>query len=427
MKYTLNKLENNQVKVLAEFEKNEWEEALDSAYDKTKDKFTVQGFRKGHAPRKAIEANYGSNVFYEDALNELFGKLFDEVSKKEKDVKPVITPSVSLEKMDDKGVSISMTIQNKPDVVLGNYKGLKIEKVEPKFDEKEVDERLKQMQEKNAREVEKNDKKVENGDIANIDFCGKVDGVAFDGGTSKDFNLTIGSHSFIDNFEDQLIGMKVGDSKDIKVTFPKDYHEKTLAGKPSVFNVKLNKIKVRELPTMDDEWASNVSDFNTMKELKDDIATHLKDDATKRAEYETENRLVDMIVKSSNVVVPDEMAHEEVHRILDEFNQRLQSQGLTIDDYVKFYNTTVEEFEASKKDDAISNVKTRLVLEEIINKEGIKVEDADVDSRLEEIGKKYNKSVDDLKKELPKEQFAYLENDILMTKLLNFLKQNNNV
>ena len=425
MKYTTKTLEDKRIEITISLNEKEWESAVESAYQKNKGKYNIQGFRKGHVPRKVLEKTYGEGVFYEDAIDGCFYQYYFEILQKETSIQPVDAPSLSIEEIGKKGLKIVATVYNKPEVTLGEYKGLKVEKPAVKVTKAQVDARLNQLVESRARFVEVTDRAAKMGDIATIDFEGSVDGVKFDGGASKDYDLELGSHSFIDTFEDQVVGMKIGETKDVNVTFPEEYPAENLKGKKAVFVVTVNAIKEKVLPELNDEFASEASEFETLEDLRKDYEKKIKEEAEHAAEHEYENSLIEKVVENATVEVPQVMVEQQAEDYIREFEYRLSYQGLKLDDYLKYANTTVEELKASRMDDALKTVKTRLVLEAIVKKEGIEVTDKDIEDKFNEHKKGNEKTIDQIRKELGDQQIAYMENGILVNKLIKLLKENN--
>lgn len=425
MKYTTKTLEDKRIEITISLNEKEWESAVESAYQKNKGKYNIQGFRKGHVPRKVLEKTYGEGVFYEDAIDGCFYQYYFEILQKETSIQPVDAPSLSIEEIGKKGLKIVATVYNKPEVTLGEYKGLKVEKPAVKVTKAQVDARLNQLVESRARFVEVTDRAAKMGDIATIDFEGSVDGVKFDGGASKDYDLELGSHSFIDTFEDQVVGMKIGETKDVNVTFPEEYPAENLKGKKAVFVVTVNAIKEKVLPELNDEFASEASEFETLEDLRKDYEKKIKEEAEHAAEHEYENSLIEKVVENATVEVPQVMVEQQAEDYIREFEYRLSYQGLKLDDYLKYANTTVEELKASRMDDALKTVKTRLVLEAIVKQEGIEVTDKDIEDKFNEHKKGNEKTIDQIRKELGDQQIAYMENGILVNKLIKLLKENN--
>lgn len=424
MKHELKKLENKNMQLTIELDNAEWEALLEEAYNKNKGKYKVEGFRQGKAPRKMIEKMYGPSVFFEDAIADGFNKHYIEVLDSDKSFEPIDSPELRVEKLDATGITIVAEIPVKPEVKLGEYKGLGISVKPREITEKDIEEELKRVQIQNTRLVEK-DGTVEMGNVANIDFKGSVDGEYFEGGTAEGFDLEIGSHSFIDTFEDQLVGLKVGDTKDVLVKFPENYQAENLAGKDAKFECKVNAIKVKELPEINDEFAGNVSEFETLEEYKKHIKEHLGEHAEQDAKVETENKILDTIVSKMSVELPDIMVERELDALMQDMEYRLMYQGANLEMYAKFIGKTVEELRKERKAEAEKSVKIRLALQEILKVEKFKVSDKDVDKYVEKIAKRANKSLEEYKSTLTEERLNYIRNEILMNKLLEFLVENN--
>jgi len=426
MKYTKKELKDKRVEVKLTLDAKEWEEAVNAAYEKNKGKYNVQGFRKGKAPRKVLEKTYGTSLFYDDAIDGCFYRYYFEVLSKEKSLEPVAMPEVSIDKVDENGLEMTLIITNKPDVELGDYKGIEIEKTEAKVSKAEVDHELKHMLEHHVKFVEV-EREIKMGDTATIDFSGSVDGVKFDGGTAQDFDLEIGSHSFIDTFEDQLVGLKKGDKKDVVVTFPKDYHEASLKGKKSVFEVVIKSVKEKQYPELNDTFASEISEFETLKELTEDTKKKMLEAKKKQLAAEEENKLIEKIVENAKVEVPQVMVDQQVEDYIKDFEYRLSYQGLSLAGYLQYTGTTLEDLKKSRVEDAKKTVKTRLVLEAIIQKEKITVTDKDIEEKFNENSKDKKKTIEEIKKTLGQDQLNYFENSLLLNKLMAFLKANNKI
>jgi trigger factor len=426
MKYAKKILDDKRVEVTFNVTKKEWDDALGEAYDKTKSKYTVQGFRAGHAPRHIIEKSYGDTVFYDEAINNCFYKYYFEFLTKEKDVDPVAMPDITVNKIDDNGLEFVVTITSKPEVTLGAYKGLKVSPEEVVVSEDDVKHELEHLRDSRVKYAEV-DRALKSGDVATIDFAGMIDGVKFEGGTANDYDLEIGSHSFIDNFEDQLVGLKKGDKKDVKVSFPEDYHEEKFKGKKAVFAVNVKSVKEKHLPEIDDKFADDVSEFSTLKELKENTKKKLLDNKMREEKAKCENKLIDMIVDSSKVEIPEVMVQQQVEDYIHDFEQRLSYQGLTIDGYLKYAGTTLADLKSSRHEDAKRTVKTRLVLEKIIDNEKITVTDKDLEEKYNEHNADSKKTAEEIKKIMGEEQFNYFQNSLLLNKLMKFLTSNNTI
>lgn len=425
MKYTKKLLEDKRIEFTINVNKNEWEEALENAYKENKGKYNIQGFRKGHAPRKVIEKTYGDTVFYDDAINNAFYRYYFEILSKEKEVEPVTNPDIRVSKIDDNGLELVVTIIPKPEVTLGEYTGLEIEKKQVKVTKEEVSHELEHMRESRVKFVSV-DREVKNGDVATIDFEGSVDNVKFEGGSATDFDLEIGSKSFIDNFEDQIVGLKKGDTKDVKVTFPENYHVDTLKGKPAVFKVTVKDVKEKVYPELNDTFADEVSEFSTLKELEEDTKKKLKERKEKEEASQRESKLIEKIVDNASVEIPQIMVDEQVDDFIKDFEYRLSYQGLSLDGYLKYANTTLDDLRKSRIEDARKTVKTRLVLEKIMVKEKLDITDEDIVKKFSEHAPDKKKvTIEDVRKTMGEEQFNYFANSLLLNKLMTFLKSKN--
>ena len=424
MKKTLKKLENKNMELTLELDAKEWESFVEESYNKNKGKYKVEGFRAGKAPRKVIEKMYGPAVFYEDAIANGFNKYYIEVLDSDKSFEPIDSPELRVEKLDAKGITIVAEIPVKPEVKLGDYKGLKISVAPVEITDKDVEEELKRVQIQNTRLVEK-DGAIENGNVANIDFKGSIDGNYFEGGTAEGFDLEIGSHSFIDNFEDQLVGLKAGETKDVLVKFPENYQAKELAGKDAKFECKVNAVKEKQLPEINDELASNVSEFETLAEYKEHIKEHLAEHAKEDSKVKTENAILEKIVENMEVEIPEVMVNRELDAIMQDMEYRLMYQGANLEAYASYLGKTVEDLRKERREDALKSVKIRIALQEILKIEKIEVLDKDVDEYVEKIAKRMNKSVEEYKSTLTDERLNYMKNEILMNKLLAYLVENN--
>lgn len=429
MKYT-QKREHNTLTITFKMDKTEWADFDRRAYEQNKGKYNVPGFRKGHVPRNVIEQRYGKGLFFEDALYMAAQEYYSEFLDKNSKVDPVARPTIDDKsiQVDDKGASFAIVVTVRPEVKLGEYKGLTIAKAKVKaVKTADVDAEVSKLRERNARFVEVSDRAVQDGDQVNLDYCGKVDGVAFDGGTAEKQTLTIGSHTFIEGFEEQLVGMNIGETKDINVTFPKEYHAENLKGKPAVFTVTINGITVKELPEVDDEFAKDVSEFDSLKDLKADIKKRLTETNEKEAEKADESKLVETIVNNTPIDIPAEMIDEQIDQYVEDFTQQLRYQGLNIDNYFKYTNTTMADLRAQHKDRAEKAVHTRLVFEEIVKAEKIKSTAKEVDAKVAEYAARVQQPVEELKKELQPQDMYYFENQVITDKLIALLKKENTI
>ena len=422
--YTIKKLENNKYQITITADKQTWEKYVDHAYEENKEKFNIEGFRKGKAPRAIIEKNYGASVFYDDALDHLFAHEYTEALTSDKDIEPVSNPEIKIDKFDEDGIVLIAEVQSMPEVKLGQYKGLTIKKATGTVTDEEVDKELNQSRERQARYVEV-ERESKDGDYVVIDFTGYTDNKAFEGGAAQDYRLKLGSHTFIEGFEDQLVGLKKGDKKDVKVTFPVDYFSEDLKGKDAIFDVTVKKVEEKTLPPLDDEFASNVSEFETLADYKADIRKHLEENLQARLKREDENNIIETIVKSSEVEIPDVLVERQLDSFIEDFSMRLSYQGYKLEDYLKQANVTEEELREERREQAKDVVKTRLVLETIVKQEKLDVTDKELDEKLAETAQKYGKTLEEYKKNLGDRNIAYIQNDILMQKLLSLLTNSN--
>lgn len=425
MEYKSKKLEKNQIEVEFKFSHDEWEKATEFAYEKNKGRFNIQGFRKGKAPRKVIEKLYGEGIFFDDALDEVFSHAYNDYLETERDVLPIAHPDIKLQSFDENGLVLVATIQVVPEVTLGAYTGLEFKKNKAKIKESDVDAELERLRQKQVRFVEVLNRPAQLGDMAEIDFVGSVDGEKFEGGAANNYKLELGSHSFIDTFEDQIVGMNAGEDKVVKVKFPEGYPEEKLAGRDAEFAVTLHKIEEKELPELNDEFASSVSEFETLDDLKADIKAKLEKNLEIKVERELENAMVDKIVDSSEVEIPQILIDRQQDAFIRDFELRLQYQGMTMESYLKATNSTIEQMKETTLDQAKRQVKIRLVLEALIKKENLLVSETELMAKIKSMADLYKKDVETYKKQLGERQIAYMENEMLMDKLFAYLKDNN--
>ena len=412
----------NEVKLEITIEAEKFENAMKKVYFQNAKYFNIPGFRKGKAPMNIVEKYYGAQIFYEDAFNEVATEAYDEALAENK-IEAVSRPEVDIIQMEKgKDVIFTAVVQTKPDVELGKYKGVEIAKVEYTVEDKDIEHELGHMQEHNSRLVTVEDRALENGDISTIDFEGFVDGVAFEGGKAEGHELEIGSGSFIPGFEDQLVGMKIDEEKDINVKFPEEYFSKDLAGKDAVFKVKLHAIKKKELPELDDEFAKDVSEFDTLAELKASIKEKLEKNNEQRAKYETEEAAIKAVCEASKLDIPTGMIDLEVDNMLKDFEQRLSYQGLNMEQYLKMIGRTEEEIRKEYEPQATEAIKSRLVLEAIINAEKIEASEEEIKAKMEEMAKNYGKKVEELSEN--ENLKKYLDEGIKSEKALAFIVEN---
>lgn len=397
MSLQVEKLENNTAKLTIEVPAEEVEKAIESAYQKSKSKFSIPGFRKGKVPRKMIEKMYGVGVFYEDAVNSMIpGAYADAATESELEI--VAQPEIDIVQIEaGKPFIFTAEVVLKPEVELGKYKGIEVEAKDTTVTDEEVDAELAKVQEQNSRLVAADDKEVENGDQVTIDFEGFVDGVAFEGGKGEDYPLTIGSHSFIDTFEDQLVGKKVGDEVEVNVTFPEQYQAEELAGKPAMFKVNIKEIKVKELPELDDDFAQDVSEFDTLAEYKEDVKKNLEEKKKEEAEQQKEADVIKAIVEDAKMDIHEKMIKAQAQQMVEDFAQRIQSQGISFEQYMQFTGSTPEMLLEQVTPQAEERIKARLVLEAVVKAENIEVSDEEFEKELEEMAKQYNMELDQIK------------------------------
>ncbi len=403
--------------------KEDWEKAVEKSYEENKGKFNIQGFRKGKAPRKVIEQNYGDTVFFDDAFDHVVSSEYNKFLNENTNVIPVEQPHIVDNKFTaDKGLEVVLEFDLLPEFTLPSFKGLKAKKADVKVTDEQVDAELENERQAHARYEEK-DKNAELGDFATIDFVGYVDDVKFEGGEAKDYKIELGSHTFIDTFEDQIVGMKKGEEKDIKVTFPKNYHAEELKGKPAVFKVTLKKVEEKELPTIDDKYISDTTEFETLEEYKKSIKENLVKMEEDKVERDYEVALLDEIAQLSNIEVPHSMVEHEVHHMVEDFEHRLSHQGMTLQNYLDYVGKTLDEFKKDRESDAEKNIKTRLVLQKIISENNITASSEELDKSIEEYATRYNMTLDDFKKAMSPNDYAYFENNVIMTKVLDLIKE----
>ena len=420
---TMEKIEKNKVKLTFSVDAARFEEGMQYSYNKNKGNIAVQGFRKGKAPRKLIEAQYGKAVFYDDAINFVMPEAY-ETAVKENNLDVVSRPEIDVTAIHENGVSFTAEVYTKPEVKLGEYKGLKYTKMDEEPTDEEIDAELKKEQEKNARIVTVTDRPVQNGDIATIDFKGFMDGEAFEGGEGKDFDLEIGSHSFIDTFEDQLVGKNVGDDVEVNVTFPENYGQASLAGKPAKFEVEIKDIKVKELPELNDEFVQDTTEFENLNEYKNEIAGKLIVAKKQQAKNKMEEDLVTALVEGCEMDVPQVMIDNDIDMKIEDFSRNIQSQGLSLDVYLQYMGQTVESMREAYRPMSEKQVKARLALEAVANAENFTVEEADLDAEVEKIAKAYGMEKDVLKSALRPEDTENITKDIKVQKAVQFIKDN---
>ncbi|MBO6150908.1 MAG: trigger factor [Clostridium sp.] len=413
--------EKNMIKLTVEVPAEDFNEAIKKAYNQNKGRFNVPGFRKGKAPLQIIEKMYGTGLFYEDAantcINDSYPKAVEECGE---DI--VSSPKIEVEQM-EKGKSFIYTaeVAVKPEVTLGEYKGIEVKKADATVTDEDVEKELETIRERNSRLVDITDRPVKDGDQTTIDFKGYVDGKTFEGGEGFDYPLTIGSHSFIEGFEEQIIGRNVGESFEVNVTFPTEYHAEELAGKPAKFDVTVKTIKEKELPELNDEFADNVSDFSTLAEYKEDLKTQLEERRMRAATTENENNVVDKVVANAQMDLPQAMVDTEARGMLEEYAQRLQNQGLNINDYLKYTGQTAEKLLEQLTPDAEKRIRTRLVLEKVAETENIEVTDEVFQGQLEKMAKDYQIDLERFKTFITGAQEEQIRGDLKIQQAIDFL------
>lgn len=424
MSVKVEKLENNMAKLTIEVEAAEVEKALEKAFQKQKGKISLPGFRKGKAPRAMIEKMYGPEVFYDDAINAMIPDAYDNaVDECGEDV--VSQPEIDIVTI-KKGEPFvfTATVALKPPVELGKYKGVTVPKVETEVTDEDVEKALQKERENNARNITVTDRAVKDGDMTVLDFEGFVDGVAFDGGKGENYPLTIGSGAFIPGFEEQLIGAEIDKEVEVKVTFPEDYQAAELASKDAVFKCTIKEIKEKELPELDDEFASEVSEFDTLAEFKEDIKKNLAESKAKEAKDEKEANVIEAIVKEAKMEIPEAMITTQQNQMLDEFAQRMSMQGLSMEQYCQFTGATRDKLFESVRPQAEQRIKSRLVLEEIAKAENIEATDADVEEELKAMAEAYQMDIEKVKEMLPEKSLVEIKKDIAVRKAAEFAVEN---
>lgn len=427
MKYTFKNGKKSTIEAKITIDATEWAEAITQAYNKNKGRFNIPGFRKGHAPKHVIEQAYGKGVFYEEAVNIALPKYYEEFLAKEKDIKDIDRPEVDIDKLDDNGVTFKLVIPVRPEVKLGAYTGINIEKVVYNVTEEDVEKELERLKERNSREISVTDRAAKDGDITVIDYCGKIDGVEFKGGKAEKQTLVLGSKTFIPGFEEQVEGMNIGDEKDITVKFPDDYPSEEVKGKEAVFTVKLHEIKVKELPEVNDEFIKDATGDENLEAWKVKTIEKFQKANDAKAKNETEDKLIVAISDATEVEIPRAMIDRQIDAFIQETEYRMMYQGIKLEDYLKYLGQTMEEFRKGYEEPALKRVKQQLVVEEIIAKEGFTATQEEIDAKVAEQAKSVNKEVEEYKKSMDPRQFEYIEHSIIVEKLFDFLKANNNI
>ena len=421
MSVQVENLEKNTAKLTIEVPAEKFEEAVQHSYNKNKGKFNIPGFRKGKAPFNMIKKMYGVGVFYEDAVDEVIDASYPDAAK-ESGLEIVSRPSISIEEIEEgKAFVYTAVVAVKPEVTLGEYKGVEVQKTKSEVTEEDIETEIKRAREKNSRLITVEDRGIEDGDQVTIDFDGSVDGKRFEGGKAEDYPLTIGSHTFIDNFEEQLIGKTTGEECEVNVTFPAEYHVEELKSKPAVFKVKVKEIQRKELPEANDDFASEVSDFDTMEEYKKDLTEKLQAEKIEAAKTADEDKVVAKVIENATMEIPDQMVEEQVNGMVNDYARRLESQGISFKQYVEITGMTAEKIGEQMKPQAIKRIQTRLVLEAVVKAENIQADDAAVEEQFDKMAADFKMDKEQIKGMFGEEQMAQLKEDLAVQKAIDFL------
>ena len=413
--------EKNMVKLVIEASAEEFEAGLNAAYNKNKNKISVPGFRKGKAPRKMIEQLYGSQIFFEDAANEIIPDAYADAAK-ESGLDIVSQPKVSIEQLEaGKPFIFAAEVAVRPEVELGEYKGVEVTKADAEVTDADVEEELKKVQDQNSRTVSVEDRAVKDGDMTVIDFEGFIDGEAFDGGKGENYPLTIGSHSFIDTFEEQMIGMNIGEEKELNVTFPEDYHAENLKGKPATFKVTVKEIKEKQLPELDDDFAQDVSDFDTLAEYKDDLKKKIAERKESEAKAKKESEAIEKVVEAAKMDIPQAMIDTQVNRMLEDFAMRLQQQGLSVEQYFQYTGMTADKIMEEMKPEEVKRIKNSLVLEAVAKAENIEVSEEEFEAELQKMADMYKMEIEKIKEFMQDAEAKQMKDDIAIQKAVELI------
>ena len=424
MNHQIEQLENSMVKITLEISPEQFEQAMETAYKRSKNQISLPGFRKGKAPRKLVEKAYGREIFYEDAINAVLPELYDETVKEE-NLEVMSRPEVNVETIEEgKPVVVTCEVAIKPEVKLGKYKGLKAEKEDATVTEEDVQEELKRVAGRNARMIEVTDRPAQMDDTLTIDFEGFMDGTPFEGGKGENHELKLGSHSFIDTFEDQLVGKNVGDECEVNVTFPEEYHQKDLAGKPAMFKVAVKKIQFNEVPEIDDEFAKEVSEFDTLDEYKADVKKNLEERKAKQIEESKRAKLLGKVVEKSKMDMPEPMVIEQCDQMINNFAQTLRYQGMNMQKYMEMTGSTLESMRQSVRPEADRQLKESLVLDAIAKAENLEATQEDVDKELENMAQMYGMEIDKLKAAVTEAETESIKSELKTKKALDFIVEN---
>lgn len=422
------KVEKLEGKVKLEFtiEKEAFVKAIDEVYKENIKHFVIPGFRKGKVPKAMVEKYYGESIFFQDAFDKVANEEYTKALQ-ENNIKAIATPEVDVQEMSkENGVKFTAIVEVEPEIALGKYKGIELKKVEYNVTDEDVENRIKEVASENARiiTVEDNETELKQGDISTIDFEGFVDDVAFEGGKGENYDLEIGSGSFIPGFEDQLVGMKIGEERDINVTFPEEYHADELKGKPAVFKVKLNGIKVKELPAIDDEFVKDVSEFDTLEEYKKDIKAKIEHENKHREEHEMEHQVIEKLLEETKVDVPQAMIDNEVNAKIEEIKHNMQHQGIDFDMYLQMVGQKIDDVKVSLEEQAKKDVQTRLIIEAIIEAEKVEITDEDIEEKMKEMAYHRNVDVEEIRKTFNENVINYYKANMVYEKAIKFVIEN---
>lgn len=423
MSLQVEKLEKNMAKLTINVEAEEVEKAIERAYHKQKSRISIPGFRKGKVPRKMIEKMYGEGVFYEDAVNDMIPTAYEKAAE-ESELEIVSQPKIEVVQIESgKEFIFTAEVAVRPEVTLGQYTDIEITKADTSVSEEEIMAEIDKEREQNGRIITVEDRAVEDGDMTVIDFEGFVDGVAFEGGKGTDYPLTIGSHSFIDTFEQQLIGKNIGEETEVNVTFPEEYHAEELQGKPAMFKVTVKSIKKKELPELDDDFVEDVSEFSTVDEYKDSIRKNLEEKKTKEAEDTKKDTVIEKVIENARMEIPEAMIDAQVRQMAQDFARRLTSQGLSPEQYFQYTGMTAEQLNEQMRPQALKNIQSRLVLEQIAVQENFEVTDEEYDAQLNDMAEAYNMEADKLKELLSDKDKENIKKDIQVKKAVEFVAE----
>ncbi len=425
MKYTYESGKKSTVKIKITLTASEWADAQTLAYNKTKGKYSVPGFRKGKVPKHMIEKMYGAGVFFEDAINYAFPNYYYDILDKEPSIEAIDRPELEIDKLSEKGITLIAIVPVKPEVKVGEYKGIKYDKIEYNVTDKDVDGEIDRLVKRNAREVAVTDRPAKSGDITIIDYSGSVDGVKFNGGTAEKQTLELGLGQFIPGFEEQVEGMNIGEEKDVTVKFPEDYHAEELKGKDAVFAVKLHEIKVKEFPEVNDEFIKEATGAESVEAFKAETKTKLQEQNDKKAKAEMEDKIIKAIAEKCEVEIPEALVERQIDSLIQDMEYRMMYQGLKLEDYLKYTKQTMEEYRKGFTKQAEEQVKIQLVIEKITKLEEIKATEEEIDAKISEQAIAMGRDAEEFKKSLNERQVAYFENNVVIDKVFKFLTENN--